>query len=157
MKSIPKLKGLLNAGFLLLLITDLSLASDLIEPSRTLSSTGKSVGKLTVSSEPPGLDVKMDRTVIGETPVVLQEVEPGIHVIQVKDSEIEIYVKPGKSIKLSWFKGAFIEIPVEVKEGYKQQSEEKKEVPRKEKSEKFVKKIELEPLYWPLNPRGHIY
>ncbi len=157
MKSILKLKTLLNAGFLLLLITDLSLASDLIEPSRTLSSTGKSVGKLTVSSEPPGLDVKMDGTVIGETPVVLQEVAPGIHVIRVKESKIEIYVKPGKSIKLSWFKGAFIEIPVEVKEGHTQQSEEKKEVPRKEKSEKFVKKIELEPLYWPFNPRGHIY
>ena len=157
MKSILKLKGLLNAAFILLLITDLSLASDLIEPTRTLSSTGKSVGKLTVSSEPPRLDVKMDGTVIGETPVVLQEVGLGIHVIQVQDSEIEIYVKSGKSIKLSWFKGAFIEIPVEVKEGHKQQSGEKKEVPRKEKSAQSVKKTELEPFYWPLNPRGPIY
>ncbi len=130
MKSILKLKGLLNAAFILLLITDLSLASDLIEPTRTLSSTGKSVGKLTVSSEPPRLDVKMDGTVIGETPVVLQEVGLGIHVIQVQDSEIEIYVKSGKSIKLSWFKGAFIEIAVEVNVGHKQQSVEKKEVPR---------------------------
>jgi hypothetical protein len=158
MESILKLRGVLNVGLLLLLINNLSFASDLIEPTRTLSSTGKSVGKLTVSSEPPRLDVKMDGTVIGETPVVLQEVEPGIHVIQVKDSEIEIYVKPGKSTKVSWFKGAFIEIPVEVKEGHKQQSEEKKEVSRKEKSEQPVEKKEkLDPLYWPLNPRGPIY
>jgi len=157
MKCILKFKRLLNAGFLLLLITDLSLASDLIEPTRTLSSTGKSVGKLTVSSEPPRLEVKMDGTAIGETPVVLQEVEPGIHVIHVKDSEIEIYVKPGKSSKVSWFKGAFIEIPIEVKEGHKQQSGKKTELPRKEKSEQSVKKMDLEPLYWPLNPRGPIF
>jgi hypothetical protein len=75
----------------------------------------------------------------------------------VQDSEIEIYVKPGKSIKLSWFKGDFIEIPAEVKEGQKKQSGEKKEVPRKEKPKQSVKKIELEPLYWPLNPGGPIY
>jgi hypothetical protein len=157
MMDIQKLRGFLIVGFLLLLINHLSFASDLIEPTRTLSSTGKSVGKLTVSSEPPRLDVKMDGTVIGETPVVLQEVEPGIHVIQVKASEIEIYVKPGKSVKLSWFKGAFIEIPMEVKDGRKQQNGVKKEVPRKEKPEQSVKKIDLEPLYWPLNPRGPIY
>ena len=157
MVDIQKLRGFLNAGFLLLLINNLSFASDLIEPTRTLSDMDHNVGKLAVSSEPPGLDVKMDGTVIGETPVVLQEVEPGIHVIQVKASEIEIYVKPGKSVKLSWFKGAFIEIPVEVKEGRKQQDREKQEVPQKEKSEQSAKKTDLEPLYWPLNPRGPIY
>ena len=37
------------------------------------------------------------------------------------------------------------------------QSGEKKEVPRKEKPKQSVKKIELEPLYWPLNPGGPIY
>ncbi|MGD9228717.1 MAG: PEGA domain-containing protein [Desulfobacterales bacterium] len=155
--DIQKLRGFLNTGFLLLLITDMSLASDLIEPTRTLNSTGISVGALTVSSEPPGLDVRMDGTVIGETPVELQAVAPGIHVIQVKDSEIEIYVDPGKSIKLSWFKGAFIKIPAEVKESHKQQIGEKKEAPRKEKPEQSAKKMDLQPLYWPLNPRGPIY
>lgn len=157
MKDIQKLSGFLIAGFLLLLINSLSFASDLIEPTRTLSDMGHNEGKLSVFSEPPRLDVKMDGTVIGETPVELQAVEPGIHVIQVKASEIEIYVKPGKSVKLSWFKGAFIEIPVKIKEGRKQQNGVKKEAPRIEKSEQSVKKIDLEPLYWPLNPRGPIY
>ena len=99
----------------------------------------------------------MNGTLIGETPVVSQAVEPGIHVIQVQDSEIEIYVKPGKSIKLSWFKGDFIEIPAEVKEGQKKQSGEKKEGSRKEGSKQSPRKMDLEPLYWPLNPRGPIY
>jgi hypothetical protein len=157
MKDIKKLRGLLNLGVLFLLLNNLTFASDLIEPTRTLSGMGYITGKLSVSSEPPGLEVRMDGTVIGETPVELQPVEPGVHVIQVKGSEIEIYVKPEKSLKLSWFKGAFIEIPVEVKEGRKHQKEEKKEVPLKEKSEESAKKIDLEPLYWPLNPKGHIY
>jgi hypothetical protein len=157
MKVLSKILIFFLFGSVFLLAYALAWSSDLIEPTRTLSSTGKSVGKLTVSSEPPMLAVKMNGTVIGETPVVLQVVAPGIHVIQVKDSEIEIYVKPGRSTRLSWFKGAFIEIPVEVKAGYKQQSEEKKEVPRKEKPAQSAKKIELEPLYWPLNPRGPIY
>ena len=158
MDSIFRLRRVLTVGFLLLLITDLSLASDLIEPTRTLSSTGKSVGKLTVSSEPLRLDVKMDGTVIGETPVVLQEVEPGIHVIRVKDSETEIFVEPGKSIQLSWFKGAFIQIPEEVKKDHKHQREEKKKTSQKRKSEQYVEKREKpDPFYWPLNPKGPIY
>ena len=74
MKSTQKLKAVLNAGLLLLLIAELSLASDLIQPSRTLKSQDNRVGKLTISSNPPMLDVKMDGTAIGETPVVLQEV-----------------------------------------------------------------------------------
>ena len=157
MGSILKLRGVLNVGFLLLLINNLSFASDLIEPTRTLTGMGHSVGELSVFSEPPRLDVKVNGTLIGETPVVSQAVEPGIHVIQVQDSEIEIYVKPGKSIKLSWFKGDFIEIPAEVKEGHKPQIGEKKEGPRKEGSKQSPIKMDLEPLYWPLNPRGPIY
>ncbi len=157
MVDIQKLRGFLNAGFLLLLINNLSFASDLIEPTRTLSDMDHNVGKLAVSSEPPGLDVKMDGTVIGETPVVLQEVEPGIHVIRVKDSEIEIYVTRGKSTKVSWFRGTFIQIPEEITKDHKQQSGEKKEVLRKEKPKQSAKNMDLEPLYWPLNPRGPIY
>jgi hypothetical protein len=157
MAALRKMRGFLIAGFLLLLINNLSFASDLIEPTRTLSGMGQNVGKLSVSSEPPGLKVRMNGAVIGKTPVVLQAVEPGVHVIQVEGSEIEIYVKPGESVKLSWFKGAFIEIPVEAKETRKQQNGEKKDLPQKEKSEQSAKKMDLEPLYWPLNPRGHIY
>ena len=158
MKGIPELKGVLNAGLILLLINNLSFASDLIEPTRTLSSPAESAGELSVFSEPPELDVKMDGTQIGKTPVVGQKVEPGIYVIRVKDSETEIYIKPGKSTKLSWFKGTFIEIPAEIKEGRNQQSEEKKEVPHIRMSEQSVEKKEKpDPLYWPLNPKGPIY
>ena len=156
MAAHKKMTGFLIAGVLLLLINNLAFASDLIEPTRTLSGMDHNAGKLFVSSEPPGLKVYMDETLIGETPVELQALEPGVHVIQVKDSEIEIYVEPGKSVKLSWFKGAFIEIPAAAKEARKQKNGEKKEVPQKEKPEKSAKKIDLEPLYWPLNPRGPI-
>ena len=152
------MKGVLNAGLLLLLIHNLSFASDLIEPTRTLSSPAENTGELSIFSEPPELDVNMDGTRIGKTPVVGQKVEPGIHVLRVKDSATEIYVEPGKSAKLSWFKGAFIEIPTEVKERRKQQSEEKKEIPHIKMSEPSVEKKEKpDPLYWPLNPKGPIY
>jgi len=157
MQSIQKLKAVLKAGFLLFFIAQFSLAADLIEPSRTLKSVDKRMGKLTISSDPPMLDVKMNGTAIGETPVVLQEVEPGFHVIQVKDSETEIYVEPGKSIQLSWFNGAFIEIPIETKESSAQPSSTKREVPQKVTPEPTPKKIQLEPLYWPLDPKGQIF
>lgn len=133
-------------------------SSELIEPTRTLASAREKPGKLTVFSEPPKLDVKMDGTVIGETPVVLQEVAPGIHVIRVIDAVTEIYVAPGKSIQLSWFKGAFIQITEEVKEEKKQQREEKKKISQKRKPAPSVEKEEqLDPLYWPLNPEGPIF
>jgi hypothetical protein len=157
MAALLKMRKFLIAGFVLFLISNLSFGSDLIEPTRTLSGLDHKAGKLSVFSEPPGLGVKMDGTVIGETPVELYSVEPGLHVLQVKGSEIEIYIKSEKPVKLSWFKGAFIEIPVAVKEARKQHNGEKKEVPQKEKPEKSAKKLDLEPLYWPLNPRGHIY
>jgi hypothetical protein len=151
------MREFLIAGFLLLLTYNLVFASDLIEPTRTLSSMDHKMGNLSVFSEPPKLEVRMDGTVIGKTPVEVKVVEPGVHVIQVKGSEIDIYVKSGESVKFSWFKGTFIEIPAVVKERGKQKNGEKKEAPRKEKSEESAKKIDLEPLYWPLNPRGHIY
>jgi hypothetical protein len=157
MRDIHILKNFSIAGLLLLFVSSLTFASSLIEPTRTTRSTGKSKGKLTISSEPPRLDVKMDGTVIGETPVVLMEVEPGIHVIQVVDSETEIFVEPGKSLQLSWFKGAFIQYPEEVKKEQKQQREEQKKTPQKIESTQSVKKNDLDPFYWPLNPRGPIY
>lgn len=158
MKRIPEFKGVLKAGLLLLLINIPAFASDLIEPTQTLSSPAESAGELSVFSEPHGLVVEMDGTQIGKTPVVGQKVEPGIHAISLKDSETEIYIGSGKSVKLSWFKGAFIEIPEEVKEGRKRQDEGKKETHQIKISEPAVEKKEKQhPLYWPLNPKGHIY
>jgi hypothetical protein len=113
---------------------------------------------LSVFSEPPGLDVDMDGAIIGKTPVVDLKVEPGRHVIRLKDVETEIDAEPGKSIKLSWFKGAFINITVEKQESRVRQIEEKNEASKIKISEQSDDKNEkLHPLYWPLNPRGFIY
>jgi hypothetical protein len=140
MKVLSKIVIFFLVGSVFLLGYSVAWSSELIEPTRTLESTGEKLGKFTVSSGPPRLDVKMDGTVIGETPVVLQEVEPGIHIIRIKDSETEIFIAPGKSIQLSWFKGAFIEIPEEVKKDHKQQREEKKKTSQKRKSEQYIEK-----------------
>jgi len=76
----------------------------------------------------------------------------------VKDSETEIYVEPGKSAKLSWFKGAFIEISAEEKEDRKQRGEENKKTSQiKMAGPSGEKKQKPDPLYWPLNPKGPIY
>jgi len=158
MKGVAALKGILNAILILFLINHLSFAADLIEPTRTLSGPAEKVGQLSVSSEPPRLDVELDGNQIGKTPVVDQKVEPGIHIIRVKDTETEIYVEPGKSAKLSWFKGAFIEIPAEEKEDRKQQGEANNKTSRQKKTVPSVESKERpDPLYWPLNPRGPIY
>lgn len=158
MRGIAASKGILNAGLLLFLINHLTFASDLIEPTRTLNGPIEKAGELSVFSEPPQLEVKLDGTQIGETPVVDKKVAPCMHVIRVRDSETGIYVAPGKSTKLSWLKGVFIEIPVAIKEARKQQSEEKKEIPQIKMSEQPDKKKEKpDPLYWPWNPRGSIY
>ncbi len=158
MKHLPKIKHLVGAGVLFLLMNHISVASDLIEPTRTLSNPTENTGRLSVFSEPPGLDVEMDGTLIGKTPVIDLEVEPGKHAIRLKDVETEIDAEPGRSIKLSWFKGAFIRIPVEEQKARVQQSEKKNESSKIKISEQSDEKNEkLHPLYWPLNPGGPIY
>ena len=158
MKYLPKIKHLLSAGLLLLLAMHVSVASDLIEPTRTLSSPTENTGRLSVFSEPPGLDVDMDGASIGKTPVIGLKVAPGKHVIRLKNTEIEINTEVGKSIKLSWFKSAIIKIPDEEQKAHVQQSEGKNRAPKIKVSEQSDGKKEiLHPLYWPLNPRGFIY
>jgi hypothetical protein len=139
-------------------MTHICLASDLIEPTRTLSSPAEHRERLSVFSEPPGLDVYMDGVPIGKTPVVDLKVAPGRHVIRLKDVETEIDAEPGKSIKLSWFQGTFINIPVEKQESRVQQSDEKNETLEINISgQSDDKKEKLQPLYWPLNPEGPIF
>ena len=46
------------------------IASDLIEPTRTLEGTSDQSAKLSVFSEPPGLQVTLDGAAIGKTPVL---------------------------------------------------------------------------------------
>jgi hypothetical protein len=157
MNAIAELKGILIVGLLLLLMGNRSLASDLIEPTRTLSNPAQSAGALSVFSEPPDLEVIMDGAHIGKTPVVVQSAALGMHVVRVKDSETQIYVEPGKSTKIAWFKGSFIKIPAEANKFRQPQIEEKKEAPRLKMSGQPVEKMEKpDPFYWPLNPGGPI-
>lgn len=86
-------------------------AGELIEPTRTLDDAGKAEGKLLVFSEPPGLPVSLDGLSIGKTPTSIEEVNPGIHDLQVETRETRITIEPGKTLAISLFKGYFVRIP----------------------------------------------
>ena len=104
----------LSAVFVLCLGMPLGLAGeDLIAPTRTLEGREELPGRLTVVSEPPGLKVFLDGAEIGETPVWLNEVKPGSHTLRVRRSETEVFVEPGKTVTLSYFKRSFIDVPEE--------------------------------------------
>jgi hypothetical protein len=132
-------------------------SADLIAPTRALDGQKEAMGTLTVFSEPPGLNVKLDGTEIGITPVISKEVKPGSHILRVKKSETKIYIQPGMTLQLSWFKGSFIEIPVKEEIPKQQKAETPKLRQKKKTKEPSDKEEDLQPLYWPLNPRGPIY
>jgi hypothetical protein len=94
--------------------------AELIEPTQTLDGEQETTGRLTVLSEPPGLQIMLDGHDTGNTPAFLLEVDEGIHTLQVGDSKTEIYIKPGKTLKLSLHKEKFILIPVAEKEVVRQ-------------------------------------
>lgn len=91
-------------------------AEDLIPPSRSLEGREEVLARLTVVSEPPELEVFLDDSRIGNTPIWHKEVKPGPHKLQVHDAEKDIYVESGKALRLSYFKGSFIELPEEKEE-----------------------------------------
>jgi hypothetical protein len=128
MKSILKWTSALNAVFLLLLIADLSPASDLIQPSRTLRTAANRPGNLAVLSEPPDLDVTLEGTLVGKTPIFLKDLKSGTYQLRVKDSETTIYVEAGATLQISLFKGEFISIQVTEKEPAGQQGPQEKKV-----------------------------
>ena len=128
MKGILKFVSILNALFLLLSITGLSAAADLIDPSRTLKNTASEPGNLTVLSEPPNLDVTLDNTPMGTTPIFLNNLTSGNHQLRVADSETTIYVEPGATLQISLFKGQFINIPVKEKQPAEPQASEEGKV-----------------------------
>lgn len=104
----------LSALFILLLgVPSSPGAEDLIAPTRTLEGNEELLGRLTVVSEPPNLEVYLDGTQIGETPIWLKEVKPGPHELRVQGSETDVYLEPGKTLTLSLFKGSFIEVSKE--------------------------------------------
>jgi hypothetical protein len=132
-----------------------------IEPTRTLRESVKEMGTLTVSSEPPGLNVILDGTSLGNTPVTVEEIEPGSHVLHVRDADTEILILPGRSVLLSYYKGDFIEV-LEEKKGTEREQKVKKGKTSKETepSESTTEKRYDKPpssLYWPDNPTGPIY
>lgn len=86
----------------------LSFGDGLIPPTRTLGDGEKHWGRLTVFSEPPGLDVYLDDKKVGVTPLWLGRVETGIYALRIEDHEAQIHLEQGIGIKAGLFKGAFI-------------------------------------------------
>ena len=144
-------------GIAFLLVYSAAWSSELIEPTRTLNSAGKNPGKLSVFSEPPGLDVALDGDGIGKTPIISKVVASGTHGLRVNGEETEIYIGPGKDLRLSLHSGSFIEIPEERKDMRQQKQTEDVKTRKNPKSDQpSEKKEEWHPFYWPLNPGGPI-
>ncbi len=102
----------LSALLLLFSGVPLSLGDEaLIAPTRSLEGPREPVGRLTVVSEPPGLEVFLDGSEIGQTPVWMKQVKRGPHKLRVRRSETDVYVETGKVLTLSFFKGSFIVVP----------------------------------------------
>jgi hypothetical protein len=106
-----------------------SLSEELIPPSRTLQDAKEVYGKLTVASEPSGLEVFLDGSKIGLTPVRLKQVKPGAHKLRVSQAETDLFVKPGKIMHVSLFKGSFVMKEVELRK----EADPGKELPAKGK------------------------
>ena len=154
-----KINLILLFGFfsVFLILQPLSVFAELIEPSRTLEGQQKPMGRLTVFSEPPELDVFLDDINIGKTPVISKEVAPGTHVLRVKETEKEIVILPEKSFQMSLFKNSLIEIPEKkVEFPAKTKPEEQPTTPEKKPEDSKKEKKQLDPFYFPTNPGGPI-
>jgi len=131
--------------------------AELIEPSRTLEGQQKQMGRLSVFSEPPDLDVLLDGINIGKTPVISKEVTPGTHVLRVKETEEKIVILPETSLRMSLFKDSLIEIPEKkIKVPTQPKPEEQPAMPEKEPENSEKEKKQLDPFYFPTNPGGPI-
>jgi hypothetical protein len=118
MKKLTKITIVL--GFAFLLVYSPAWSSELIKPTRALDSTGEKLGKLSVFSEPSGLEVTLEGTIIGKTPLFLDEVKTGSHRLRVKNSVTDIIIEPGKTLQISLFNDKFILIPATDKKPPKQ-------------------------------------
>ncbi len=86
-------------------------AKELIAPTRSLEGPRKLPATLNVTSDPPGLEVLLDGSEIGRTPMWQKAVSPGAHKLQIGDTPAEVSVRPGETKALSLFQGSLIEIP----------------------------------------------
>ena len=132
-------------------------SGELIQPTRTLQSPEKMTGKISVFSEPPGLDVFLNHSKIGKTPVIAMEVKAGTYSLEVQKAKTQIYVMPGKSIRLSLFKNTFINVKEPKKEKIQKPAESTSgKNPVESKEEKTGYQPQYDPNYWPLKPNGPI-
>ena len=120
MKKAIKIAIVLVFGLAFLLGYSAAWSSELIKPTRTLDSAGEKPGKLSVFSEPPGLEVALEGEIIGNTPVFIDEMKPGSRRLRVKNSETDITVEPGKTLQISLYKDKFVLIPATDKKPPKQ-------------------------------------
>ena len=100
----------------LLLTSATSTGEELIAPTRTLGGGHEGVGRLTIFSEPPELDVFLDGSKAGQTPLWLTGVRAGKHLIRIKDAVTEVDLKSGTYLKIGLFKGHLITLPGEEEE-----------------------------------------
>ena len=136
MKKTIKITIVLVFGLAFLLGYSPAWSSELIEPTRTLDSAGEKPGKLSVFSEPPGLEVALEGTLIGKTPLFVDEVKPGSHRLRVKNTETDITIEPGKTLQISLYKDKFVLIPATDKKPPKQ-SQTAETTPTKSKPPPF--------------------
>jgi hypothetical protein len=134
-----------------------SAAAQLIEPTRTLRGSGEETGTLNLYSEPPGLEVRIDGDPIGKTPVRSHRLPAGTHVLRIRESEREIHVAPDSSRTISWFKGAFIEVPARKPEPEPVPEPAAPQRPPTPPQPSPPAPAPNDPFYWPLNPKGPIY
>jgi hypothetical protein len=112
MKKMHKLGIFLTGFFTIIVVNYSTLQAELIEPSRPLKSTAEDTGQLTVFSEPPGLNIKLDGALVGQTPMRMNAVDAGTHQLKVGESVTEIEVIPGQAFHISLFKNRFIQFQV---------------------------------------------
>jgi hypothetical protein len=146
-------KVIIFSVFPLYFATGLCLSGELIPPTRTLEAPEAAWGRLTVFSEPPELDVLLDSTKMGQTPLWLEKVKPGFHSLQINDSKTDIYVKEGETLKLGLFKGSFITLPEKEKEITPVPPVEPKRSPEKPKTAQPTEKMK-DLTIWALFPNG---
>lgn len=130
---------------------------ELIQPTRTLRSAEKLSGELSVFSEPSGLDVFLNHSKIGKSPILSMKVTPGTYSLRVGDSKTQIDVMPGKPLRISLFKGSFIRLKEQKKEAVqKPEVETAGQKPAQSAQKQKEYQPQLEPGYWPLKPNGPI-
>jgi len=127
----------------------LSYGGELIEPTRTLQDAEERWGKLVVFSEPPELEVLLDGSKVGKTPLWLERVREGTHKVRIKDLETEVYVKEGRTLKVGLFKGEFITgIEEEKKAGMQAGADKKPPAAKVEEAQSPEKQRETDLSRW---------